>query len=137
MKQPLAAVAVAILLASCRATPPQPAKIQILTSHVGYEATEAKHAVIQSDRVADVSGCHVVDASNDRSALNVTARPVGQVAKWKTWRYWTVDFDAVTTEGDYYLECAVDGRAVRSFAFAIRKDLLEREVLSSVIYYFK
>jgi hypothetical protein len=135
MKRPLAVIA--LLCAGCRSTPHPVAKIQILVSHVGYEASESKHAVIQADAVADVSACRVREAAGDRSALDVTPKPVGQVAKWKTWWYWTIDFDAITTEGDYYVECAADGRAVRSFVFAIRKDLLEREALSNVIYYFK
>jgi hypothetical protein len=135
MKRTLAVVAV--LLAACRSGAPANTRIQILVNHVGYEASEAKHAVIQSDGVADVPACRVREAEGDRSALDVTPKPVGTVAQWKTWRYWTLDFDAVTAEGNYYIECAADGRTVRSFAFAVRKNLLEREVLSNVVYYFK
>jgi len=127
----------AVLLGACRSGQSERARIQILVSHVGYEASESKHAVIQSSGAADVSACRVREVDGDRTALEATPKPVGAVAKWKTWRYFTLDFDAVTTEGDYYLECAADGRAARSFPFAIRKDLLEREILSNVIYYFK
>src|SRR6266513_67571 len=59
------------------------------------------------------------------------------VAKWKTWRYWTADFDGATGEGDYFVECTANGRGVRSFPFAIQRNLLERNVVSNVIYYFK
>jgi hypothetical protein len=130
-------VVAAALGASCRSGPTEHARIQILVNHVGYEASESKHAVIQSDGPADVSACHVREADGDRSALDVTPKSVGTVAKWKTWHYWTLDFDALSAEGNYYIECAADGRAVRSFVFAVRKDLLEREVVSNIIYYFK
>jgi hypothetical protein len=135
MKRTLAVVA--LLLASCRSERSANTRIQILINHVGYEASESKHAVVQSDGATEISACRVREGDGDRSALDVVPKPVGAVAKWRTWRYWTLDFDAVTAEGNYYIECAADGRAVRSFPFAVRKDLLEREVLSNVVYYFK
>src|SRR4029077_4929333 len=61
----------------------------------------------------------------------------GSVDKWKTWHFWTLDFDEVTKEGSYYIECSTNKGIFKSFPFLIQRDLLERNTLSSVVYYFK
>src|SRR5207248_971262 len=95
------------------------------------------HAVIQGNAGDRVSGCALKDEATDRQVFTATARASGPVRKWRDWYYWTLDFDPVTTEGKYYLGCASSSGPVRSFPFTIQRDLLERNTLSHVIYYFK
>jgi hypothetical protein len=59
------------------------------------------------------------------------------VQKWKDWNFWTLDFDSFSAEGKYYIECTTNSGSVRSFPFVIQNDLLERNTVSNVIYYFK
>jgi hypothetical protein len=59
------------------------------------------------------------------------------VQKWRDWHFWTIDFDSFATEGKYYIECETNSEKTRSFPFHVQNDLLERNTVSDVIYYFK
>src|SRR5260370_33078537 len=124
------------LLGSCRRGGER-TRLQILTNHVGYEAAGPKRAVLQSEGRANVSGCSVKESASGRNTLDMRPVPVGAVARWRTWRYWTLDFGGVTAEGDYYIECATHGQNEASFPFCVQKNILERNALSNILYYFK
>ena len=115
---------------------PEPT-IKILINHLGYEADAAKHAVILAHTNDDVTGFAVVDASTGRTALSGSATKVGPVAHWKDWVFWTADFSSVDAEGSYLIECDTGSGKVRSFPFKIEHNILEKNTLSGVIYYFK
>jgi hypothetical protein len=84
-----------------------------------------------------ISGCVIKDYAQDKSISRIVAQPIGSVKKWKDWYFWSLDFDSLRTEGQYYLECASSQGQTRSFPFAVQNNLLERNTLSDVIYYFK
>jgi hypothetical protein len=115
----------------------QASDLKILTNHVGYEATGPKHVVIQGTAEDKVSRCAVKMSGSDKEVFSGPAKDAGPVKKWKDWYYWTFDFDPVTAEGQYYLECASGSGPLRSYPFMIQKLLLERNTLSDAIYYFK
>jgi len=77
------------------------------------------------------------DDATDRQVLSIPVKAAGPVDRWKDWYFWTLDFDSFSTEGKYYLECNTAAGAVRSFPFQVQRDLLERNTMSDVIYYFK
>jgi hypothetical protein len=110
---------------------------KILINHLGYESAAAKHAVILGHAGDDLSGFVVMDAATGKQVLAGVARKIGPVDHWKDWCFWTVDFDSVTNEGTYWIECETGHGTDRSFPFPIQHDVLERNTLSSVIYYFK
>lgn len=110
---------------------------RILTNHVGYEAAGPKHAVVLGRPGDSISNCAVKEDGTDHQVFSAAARNAGPVKKWRDWNFWTFDFDQVSTERKYYLECESNRGAIRSFPFAIQRDLLERNTLSDVIYYFK
>ncbi len=112
-------------------------ELKILTNHLGYETNGTKHAVILGKSGDSVTGCTLKDAAADNQVLAITPKASGPVQKWKDWYFWTLDFDSFATEGKYYLECKANGGEVRSFPFVVQKDLLERNTVSDVIYYFK
>jgi hypothetical protein len=122
-----------LLSGSAHAEPP----IRVLTNHVGYAALGPKHAVILGSSSDRVVGCVLKDAATDKEALALAPKDVGAVKRWRDWRFWTVDFDAVTTEGAYVIECASTVGTARSFPFPVEKNVLERNTLSSVLYYLK
>jgi cellulase-like Ig domain-containing protein len=109
----------------------------VLTNHVGYEPIGPKHAVILSHTGESISSCAVKTYPADKVALTVPAHAAGPVKKWRDWYFWTVDFDAFTTEGEYYLDCQLKSGSAHSFPFAIQRLILERNTLSDAIYYFK
>ncbi|HEV2117261.1 MAG TPA: glycoside hydrolase family 9 protein, partial [Terriglobales bacterium] len=115
----------------------QAGELKILTNHVGYEATGPKHAVILGLPGSTVSSCALKDNADGHTVFSADAHPAGSVDKWRDWNFWTFDFDPVSTEGKYRLECATNRGAIHSYPFKIQQDLLERSTLSDVIYYFK
>ncbi|ABF39431.1 beta-glucosidase family 9 [Candidatus Koribacter versatilis Ellin345] len=111
--------------------------LKVLTDHVGYETTGAKHAVVLGKAGDRVSECSIKNSTDDRVVAPIKAVAVGPVKKWRDWYFWTLDFDSLTQEGHYYIECASSRGAVRSFPFAVQANLLEQGTLSDVLYYFK
>ncbi len=122
-----------LVLALCM----QGAEQKVLTNHLGYEATGAKHFVILGKASDSFTNCTLKDWAGDASFLVIPAKAEGAVSKWRDWYFWTGNFDSFTTEGKYYLECASGHGPVRSFPFLIQQNLLERNTLSDVVYYFK
>ena len=112
-------------------------EMKILTNHLGYEAGGPKHAVILGKSQDAVSGCEIKDSKNDAPLARVPATGVGPVKKWRDWYFWALNFDSLRTEGEYYIECASHQHSIRSFPFLIQNNLLERNTLSDVIYFFK
>lgn len=124
-----------ILLLCCQSSWGQ--KIKILTNHLGYETTGPKHAFVQGKSSDQVTSFSIKDYTTSQEVLSGTVVRSGAVSKWKDWYFWTIDFDAVNKEGTYYIECATGAGTVQSFPFVVQKDLLERNTLSNVVYYFK
>lgn len=111
--------------------------IKILINHLGYEPDAAKRAVILGHTNDEVTAFAVIDDATGKSVLSGPAEKIGPVAHWKNWIFWTADFSAVNAGGTYRVECDTGSGKVRSFPFQIQRDILERNTLSAVIYYFK
>ena len=111
--------------------------IKVLTNHLGYERDAEKRAVILGHSNDVVTAFSVIDVATGRGVLSGTAVPVGRVDHWKDWCFWTVDFSTITNDGSYLVQCETSRGTVQSFPFEIEHNLLERNTLSSVIYYFK
>ena len=111
--------------------------LKILVDHIGYEPSAPKRAVILGHANDNVTKFKIIDCSSGKNILSGSAVKVGPVDHWKDWCFWTADFSPVKADGTYLLECATSQGEVRSFPFLIQRDLLEKNTLSSVIYYFK
>jgi hypothetical protein len=110
---------------------------KILTNHVGYEASGPKLAVIHGHPGDAFSRFAVLDLGTGEKALEGVPVHAGPVRKWKDWDFWTVDWSAVTREGTYVIETVSVKGAARSHPVSVQKNVLERNTLSDVIYYFK
>ena len=110
--------------------------IKVLTNHIGYEWNAPKGAVILGHANDEVTGFKVID-STGKEALSGQTVKVGLVDHWKDWYFWSADFSALTNKGTYLIECSTSEGSARSFPFQVEDNLLERNTLSSVIYYFK
>src|SRR5438445_6696373 len=110
---------------------------KVLTNHLGYEAAGPKHAVILGTAGDEFSSCALKTYAGDQAVLTVAPKAAGPVQKWRDWHFWTLDFDSVTSEGEYYFDCAGKNGTVRSFPFRVQSLILERNTLSDAIYYFK
>jgi Glycosyl hydrolase family 9/Cellulase N-terminal ig-like domain len=111
--------------------------IKVLTNHIGYEQGAPKRAVILGHANDEVTGFDVIDRSTGKKVLSGDAVKTGPVDHWKDWYFWTADFSSLKSPGTYFVECETSQGLVRSFPFLIEQNLLEKNTLSSVIYYFK
>jgi hypothetical protein len=109
----------------------------LLTNHLGYDLAGAKHAVVRGAAGDAISACEVRRADSDATVQPAEVRAVGPVDHWRDWFFWAVDFDSLDREGTYTLACDSNHGSLRSFPFAVQADLLERNTLSDVLYYFK
>jgi hypothetical protein len=112
-------------------------KVRILTNHLGYDIAGPKHAVIQGGASDRFTTFKIKNFTNDEEVFSGNVLESGPVKKWKDWIFWTIDFDSLKKEGTYYVECSNGNTIVRSFPFLVQRDLLERNTLSNVVYYFK
>jgi len=110
---------------------------KILANHVGYEPAGPKLAVIQGHAGDVFSQFTVVNSTTGEKVLTGVPTHAGPVRKWKDWDFWTIDWSAVSQEGSFIIECALPKGAVRSHPVSVQKNVLERNTLSDVIYYFK
>lgn len=136
MKNTLAALFVIISLLLGQSVRAQEG-MRILTNHIGYETSGPKHAVIQGKAGDQISWFKIRESATDREVYAGTARPLGPVKKWKDWHFWAIDFDQLTLSGLYYIECQSVRGMLRSAPFVVQKDVLEKNTLSNLIYYFK
>jgi len=138
MKPSAIGIRLAAVVCLILAGPGLASEAKILVNHVGYDVAGAKRAVIMGGPGDAFATFKVLEAATKESVLAGAVVPAGPVRKWKDWLFWTVDFSDVRREGSYFIECSSPGGGVsRSAPFQIRRNVLERETLSDVIYYFK
>ncbi len=112
-------------------------KTLILTNHIGYEADRPKQAVILCGENDSFPSFSIKKSPLGETILTGKPNRTGSVQNWKEWYFWTISFDALQKEGEYYIECSSANEVIRSFPFQIRTNLLEKETISNVLYYFK
>jgi len=117
--------------------PLEAADVRILTNHLGYELEGPKRAVVQASEQLQLSTYSLRDSVTQAVVASGEVVFVGAVDKWKDWVFWTISFDQVTRPGTYLLVCPTPTGEVRSHELVIKQDLLERETLSDVLFYFK
>jgi hypothetical protein len=111
--------------------------IKILHNHIGYETNAPKPGVVLTNEQDKVTTFVIKDYPSGKILLEGVPTYIGKVDKWKDWHFWTFNFDAIKTPGTYTIECEVNKEIIRSFPFLVQDDLLERNTLSDIIYYFK
>ncbi len=111
-------------------------EVHVLVDQVGYETGASKQALVAGTEQDHPREFALVDAATGKQVFSGALRAEGKVYAWTPANgdtYWLAEFSAWKTPGQY--ELVVDG--AHSCAFEIADDLLERDTLSNVIYYFK
>lgn len=111
--------------------------MQVLVDQVGYESRAGKQAIVEGTAQNHPGGFALVDAETGKTVLNGDLKPAGEIVAWSGRVFWIADFSAWQKAGRFFLRIHSDGPDASSCAFAIDDDILERETLSNVIYYFK
>ena len=127
-------------LAVCVATLLAPACLgqqqQVLVDQVGYEARSPKQALVMGTPHDNPQQFSLVDVATGKAVLTGPLTPAGQVHAWNG-VYWIADFSSWQNPGHYRLQTKTDAGEISSCVFTIEDDLLERNTLSNVVYYFK
>ena len=109
----------------------------ILIDHVGYERQASKQAIVSTDPGQVLHDFQVIDATTGKAVYSGTLLDTGPINKWGSQHYWRADFSSVKTPGRYILALRDHDICIRSDEFQVQDDILERNTLSNVIYYFK
>ena len=113
------------------------AQMRIVVDQVGYERTASKQALVVGT-AQDRGGQFVlVDVDTGKTVLTGTLVASGEVASWGGRSFWTADFSTVQTSGHYELQISGSGGGAHSSTFEVNEDVLERNTLSNVLFYFK
>jgi hypothetical protein len=116
---------------------PLKAQIKLLYNHIGYETKAPKPAVVLSTAEDKVTGFRIINQANGEAVDKGVPESTGKVDQWREWHFWTFNFDNIIVPGTYKIEIEVNGKTVPSYPFLIQDNLLERNTLSDVVYYFK
>ena len=111
--------------------------VRILVNQVGYDPAGSKHAVVQGRAGDTFNSFTVREPGNGATVLAGKVRFIGRVQKWKDWVFGTIDFSPVSREGTFVIDVVTGRGRVTSPPLTIQKNVLERNTLSDVIYYFK
>jgi hypothetical protein len=103
---------------------------------VGYEAGAPKQALITGTAGNDPQEFSLVDAATGTAVLSGTLTSASQVHAWDG-AYWIADFSSWQKPGHYRLQTKNAAGEVSSCPFEIADNVLERNTLSNVLYYFK
>jgi Glycosyl hydrolase family 9/Cellulase N-terminal ig-like domain len=113
------------------------AQTRVLVDHVGYEIASPKQAFIVGTAQDHPLQFSLVDHATGQTVMTAGLTPGRQVDHWGGRVFWTADFSAWQTAGHYEVRTVTPTGPVASCVFAIEDNLLERETLSNVVYYFK
>ncbi len=110
---------------------------RILVNQVGYDPAGSKRAVVQGRSGDTFESFTVRELATGTKVLAGKVCFIGPVQKWKEWVFGTIDFSPVTREGSFVIEVVTGQGQVTSHPLTIQKNILERNTLSDVLYYFK
>ena len=111
-------------------------ELHVLVDQVGYETRSPKIALVLGGSEDHPEKFSLIDSATGKTVFTGDLTPAGKVDAWDG-VYWTADFSTWRTPGRYAVETHTAAGDRSSCPFAIEDDLLERETLSNVIYYFK
>lgn len=126
-----------LLVILALALPAWSQSVKILVNQVGYDPAGSKHAVVQGRAGDTFESFTVRELGSGTPALTGKVHFVGPVQKWKDWVFGVIDFSPVAREGSFVIEVSTGRGPVTSHPLTIQKNVLERNTLSDVIYYFK
>ena len=114
------------------------AATRVLVDQVGYEPAASKQALIITGKDDPAPAKFaLINSDTGKLALEGDVKSSGEVHAWTGMVFFTADFSAWREPGHYILRVSASNGDFASCPFAIQDDVLERNTLSNVIYYFK
>ena len=112
-------------------------QVRVLVDQVGYEAHGPKQAIVSGTAADHPGQFALLDAGTRKIVLTGSLQPAGQVKAWDGFVFWTADFSEWQKPGHYIVQVTIGRAETSSCLFEINENILERDTLSNVIYYFK
>jgi len=112
-------------------------QVRVLVDQVGYEAHGPKRAIVSGTAADHPGQFALLDAGTRKIVLTGSLQPAGQVKAWDGFVFWTADFSEWQKPGHYIVQVTIGRAETSSCLFEINENILERDTLSNVIYYFK
>jgi hypothetical protein len=116
------------------------AQMHIVVDQVGYETAAQKQALVIADGTQASQDAPetftLTDTDTGKVILTGPFKPAGQVDQWGR-TFWLADFSSVQRPGNYKIAATTKAGAITSCAFSINHNILERNTLSNIIFYFK
>ena len=117
------------------------AQLHVVVDHVGYETRSSKQAILVADEsngpVDAPQDFTLIDTATGKTVLRGPVKPAGRVDRWSGFDFWLADFSSFQKPGHYKLTTQTKSGSMASCEFLIDDDLLERNTLSNVLFYFK
>ena len=111
--------------------------MRVLVNQVGYEVQESKEAIVSSSPHESPRDFALINSEGGKVVLKGDLKRSGQVDAWGESTFWIADFSSWKTPGRYVLRVSSrEGESI-SCPFAIDENILERDTLSNIVYYFK
>jgi len=126
-----------VVLLSCTFCQVGTAQLRVLVDQVGFEREGPKRGLVEGSAQEHPKSFALVDAETGEPVVQGDLKPEGKVFDWEGRVFWTADFSSWQKAGHYILRILSDGGEIDSCPFAIEDDVLERETLSNVLFYFK
>jgi outer membrane protein assembly factor BamB len=114
-----------------------PTRASVLVDQVGYDTLAPKQAIVAMGPGTSPRRFVVVNADTGAQVWQGDLSPAAEVAHWGDGVYAVADFSGMKTQGHYYLALPDADRQTQSAVFAVQDNVLERNTLSNIIYYFK
>lgn len=119
------------------ATASSPTSASVLVDQVGYDTLAPKQAIVAIGPGTSPRRFVVVNADTGAPVWQGDLSPAAKVANWGDGVYAMADFSGMKTPGHYYVALPDSDRQTHSAVFAVQDNVLERNTLSNIIYYFK
>ena len=111
--------------------------MRVLVDQVGYELQAPKQAIVAGAKQDHPKDFALIDSETGASVLQGQVQPAGEVYAWDGRVFWIADFSSWRKPGHYRLEIHSDKGESSSCDFEINEDVLERDTLSNLVFYFK
>jgi hypothetical protein len=117
---------------------PAVASVHVLVDQVGYELKSTKQALVVGTKGDPAPGnFELINVDSGKTVFEGLLKSAGDVYDWHGMLFWSADFSAWQVPGRYAVRISSSDGRVTSCPFTIDSELLERQTLSNVLYYFK
>jgi hypothetical protein len=110
---------------------------RVLVDQVGYDVQAPKQGLVAGSAQDHPGKFSLIDSESGKTVLTGDLKASGKVYDWGSQLFWIADFSSWNKPGHFVLEVDSATAHSRSCAFEINDDVLERNTLSNVVFYFK